>query len=102
MIRNPYSIYDMGMGPGGGAGCAAVAASKKLLEDDAYCSLNYSDVYHDADYLPHLMSTTVGVGGGGGGVLPISPTSSSATPPSLAGRQYIDPWDLENYAYLQR
>lgn len=83
MIRNPYDIYGS-------------RADKKSLEE-VYCSLNYSDVNpyeSQAEYIPaSLLSSMV--------------TATRASPEDgggigTVGRQYIDPWDLENYAYLQR
>lgn len=49
----------------------------KESEDDVYYSLNHSE------YVPASLLSMIAGG-------PKSP------------RQYIDPWDLENYAYLQR
>lgn len=77
MIRNPYDIYGMVM-------------PSKLTdrEDEVYCSLNYSEspYQRSPEYVPASLLSSM-IGGGGRASSP---------------RQYIDPWDLENYAYLQQ
>lgn len=38
----------------------------------------------------------------GGGAIELRPRSVSRQSTSINSRNYIDPWDLENYAYIQR
>lgn len=56
-------------------------------DDEVYCSLSYSDAYQRTgpprEYIPSSLLSSITTGG-------------------TSPRQYIDPWDLENYAYLQR
>lgn len=76
MIRNPYDIYGEKRFP---------------LDDDVYCSLSYSDVNPNptaVDYIPASLLSSISGGAG--------PATSGGN------RHYIDPWDLENFAYLQR
>lgn len=75
MMMSPYETYTGGGGYG---------KKKYPFEmEDVYCSLNYSDV--NSTYNEDLDDRQL--------LQPQPP------PPP---RQYMDPWDLENYAYLQR
>ena len=74
MIRSPQEIYGR------------INADHEVVPlEDEYCSLNFSEgPSRQPEYVPaSLLSSMLSTGG----------------PP---GRQYIDPWDLENYAYLQQ
>lgn len=75
MIRNPYEIYG-GLGP----------LKVNTTDEDVYTSLPH---YSGPDYVPaSLVSSMIARGRQGRG--------------QLSPRVYIDPWDLENLAYLER
>lgn len=60
--------------------------------------------HHDTDtYVYDTFDTYAhGGGGGGGATAEMRPRSVSRQSASINSRNYIDPWDLENYAYIQR
>lgn len=83
MLRNPYEVYG-----------SVPEFRLQPTEEEVYCSLNYFDhqqplspggrrLSASADYVPASLLSSISAAG-------------------MPNRQYIDPWDLENYAYLQR
>lgn len=55
--------------------------------------------HHDTDSIYWTAFDTFAHGGGATELRPRSVSRQSA---NINSRNYIDPWDLENYAYIQR